>query len=196
MTEFEKSMQGLPYVFDDEMMQMFHRACRLTREYNQTGEDETERRVQILSQLLKKAGKNLYIIPDFRCEYGSNITIGDDVIINTHCMLMDNAEIAIGSHVLIGPNVSLYTVNHAIDPEERAQGVCVAKPIRIEDNVWLSGDVQITSGVTIGEGSIIGAGSVITKNIPPRVIAAGNPCRVIRHITDNDCCRITTNQAQ
>ena len=101
-------------------------------------------------------------------------------------MLMDNAEITIGSHVLIGPNVSLYTVNNAINPEERAQGICVAKSIHIEDNVWLSGDVQITSGVTIGEGSIIGAGSVVTKDIPPRVIAAGNPCRVIRPITDND----------
>lgn len=186
MTEFEKSMRGLPHVFDGEMMQMFHRACRLTRAYNQTGEDETKKRAEILSRLLKHSGKNLYVIPDFHCEYGSNITIGDDVIINTHCMLMDNAEITIGSHVLIGPNVSLYTVNHAIDPEERAQGICVAKPIHIEDKAWLSGDVQVAAGVTIGEGSVIGAGSVVTKNIPPRVIAAGNPCRVIREITGSD----------
>ena len=94
MTEFEKSQQGLPHVFDSEMMQMFHRAYRLTRAYNQTGEGETETRTAILAQLLKHAGRNLYIIPDFHCEYGSNITIG--------------------SHVLIGPNVSLYTVNHAM----------------------------------------------------------------------------------
>lgn len=138
MTEFEKSMNGLPHVFDHEMMQMFHRACRLTREYNQTGEDETEKREEILSQLLKKAGKNLY------------------------------------------------TVNHAIDPDERAQGICLAKPIHIEDKVWLCGDVQVVAGVTIGEGAVIGAGSVVTKNIPPHVIAAGNPCRVIRNITDHD----------
>lgn len=186
MTEYEKSIQGLPHRFDDEMMQMFHRACRLTKEYNMTGEDEADKRAEILSQLLKRVGKNLYIIPDFHCEYGGNISIGNDVIINTHCMLMDNAEITIGNHVLIGPNVSLYTVNHAIDPEERARGICQANPIHIEDKVWISGDVQISAGVTIGEGSVIGAGSVVTKNIPPRVIAAGNPCKVIRAITPSD----------
>lgn len=186
MTEFEKSMQGQPHVFDGEMMQMFHYACRLTREYNQTSEKETEKRTKILSQLLKKAGRNLYIIPDFHCEYGGNITIGDDVLINTHCMLMDNAEITIGNHVLIGPNVSLYTVNHALDPEERVKGICVAKPIHIGNKVWLCGNVQITAGVTIGDGSVIGTGSVVTKDIPPYVIAAGNPCRVIREITEND----------
>ena len=186
MTEFEKSMQGLPHVFDNEMMKMFHHACRLTKEYNLTDEEETEKRAEILSKLLKKAGKNLYIIPDFHCEYGNNISIGDDVLINTHCMLMDNAEISIGDHVLIGPNVSLYTVDHAIDPEERAQGICIAKPIHVENKVWICGDVQITAGVTIGEGSVIGAGSVVTKDVPPCVIAAGNPCRVIRPITDAD----------
>ena len=134
---------------------------------------------------MNRAGKNLYIIPNFHCEYGGNITIGDDVIINTHCMLMDNAEITIGSHVLIGPNMSLYTVNNAINPEKRAQGICVAKPIHIEDNVRLSGDVQITAGMTIGEGSVIAAGGVVTKDVPTRVIAAGNPCRVLRPIADS-----------
>ena len=173
-------------MFDGEMMQMFHRACRLTRAYNQTDENETEKRVEILSQLLKRVGKNLYIIPDFHCEYGSNISIGDDVLINTHCIMMDNAEITIGDHVLIGPNVSFYTINHAIDPEKRVQGICRAKPIRIENHVWLCGNVQITAGVTVGEGAVIGTGSVVTKDIPPRVIAAGNPCRVIRPITDQD----------
>lgn len=186
MTEFEKSMRGLPHKFDSEMMQMFHRACRMTREYNRTDEEETEKRLEILSELLRKTGKNLYIIPDFHCEYGSNITIGDNVIINTHCMLMANAEITIGNNVLIGPNVSLYTVNHAIDPEERALGICKAEPICIKDKVWICGDVQITAGVTIGEGTVIGAGSVVTKDIPSRVIAAGNPCRVIRSITEKD----------
>jgi maltose O-acetyltransferase len=149
-------------------------------------EEETEKRAEILSQLLKKTGRNLYIIPDFHCEYVSNISIGDNVIINMHCVLMDNAEIVIGNDVLIGPNVSFYTVNNAIDPEERAQGICIAKPIYIEDKVWIGGDVQISAGVTIGEGSIIGTGSVVTKDIPPRVIAAGNPCRVLRAIENND----------
>ena len=186
MTEYEKSQKGLPHIFDDEMMRMFRNACRLTKEYNQTDEEETDRRNEILTRLLGSFGKNLYIVPDFHCEYGKNILIGNDVLINTHCMLMDNAEIRIGNHVLIGPNVSVYTVNHAILPEERANGVCIAKPVIIEDNVWLCGNVQVTAGVKIGEGSVIGAGSVVTKDVPPRVIAAGNPCRVIRKITDKD----------
>ena len=135
---------------------------------------------------MKMKPKNLYIIPDFHCEYGRNITIGDNVIINTNCMLMDNAAIIIGDHVLIGPNVSLYTVNHAIDPEERMNGICIAKPICIKDKVWICGNVQITAGVTIGEGSVIGTGSVVTKEIPPYVVAAGNPCKILRKITEDD----------
>ncbi|MDD3416680.1 MAG: sugar O-acetyltransferase [Clostridia bacterium] len=186
MIEFERAKGGLPHIFDTDMMQMFKRACALTQEYNLTGEDEVHKREKILAQLLGHAGENLYIIPDFHCEHGSNINIGDDVIINTHCMLMDNAEITIGDHVLIGPNVSLYTVNHALDPDERAQGICIAKPIHIGNQVWIGGDVQIAAGVTIGDGSVIGAGSVVTKDIPSRVIAAGNPCRVIRAITEQD----------
>lgn len=186
MTDYEKSIQGLPHIFDDEMTRMFRQACSLTRRYNQTDEDELLERKEILSKLLKKAGKKLYIIPDFHCEYGTNISIGDDVIINTHCMLMDNAEITIGNNVLIGPNVSLYTVNHALDAMERSQGLCIAKPIHIGNRVWLCGDVKITAGVNIGDDSVIGAGSVVTKDIPSGVIAAGNPCRIIRSITEND----------
>lgn len=182
MTEYEKSQAGMPHTFDAEMMRMFKNACRLTRLYNQTSEDEEELRRGILTELLGKFGEGVYIVPDFHCEYGSNITIGDHVTINMHCILMDNAPITIGSDVLIGPNVSLYTVNHSLNPSERAHGICTAKPIRIEDGVWLCGDVQITPGVTIGKNSVIGTGSVVTHDIPAGVVAAGNPCRVLRKL--------------
>lgn len=186
MSEYEKSELGLPHVFDSEMMEMFRHSCHLNREYNLTGEEDAEERNRILSMLLKKKDRNRYIIPDFHTEFGFNITIGDNVIINTHCILMDNREITIGSNVLFGPNVSLYTVNHSLEPAERRDGICIAKPITIEDDTWLCGNVTVTSGVTIGKGSVIAAGSVVRDDIPRHVLAAGNPCRVIREITDND----------
>ena len=99
---------------------------------------------------------------------------------------MDNTTIRIGHHTLIGPNCSLYTVNHALDPEERAQGFCMDAPIHIGSRVWLGGDVVVMAGVHIGDGSVIGAGSVVTKDIPAGVIAVGNPCRVLRSITPQD----------
>ena len=186
MTEFEKSMCGLPHIFNEEMMLLSKNAGILAHKYNQTDEDDEAGRRDILSKLLKQIGDNVVIVPDFNCEYGMNITIGNDVFINANCMLMDNAEISIGDQVLFGPNVSLYTVNHSIDPDERTAGYCITKPIHIGNRVWLSGDVKITAGVTIGDDSVIGAGSVVTKSIPSGVIAAGNPCRVIRKIAESD----------
>lgn len=131
-------------------------------------------------------GNEVWIEPDFRCEFGKNISIGNNVYINFGCIILDCSEVIIGDHVLIGPNLGIYAVNHGFDPEERIAGACMGKPVHIEDNVWISGDVKILAGVTIGEGSIIGAGSIVTKNIPARVIAAGNPCKVIRPITEKD----------
>ena len=119
-------------------------------------------------------------------QYGENIFLEDHVTINFNYTLMDNTTIRIGHHTLIGPNSSLYTVNHALDPEERAQGFCIDAPIHIGSGVWLGGDVVVMPGVNIGDGSVIGAGSVVTKDIPAGVIAVGNPCRVLRSITPQD----------
>ena len=175
-----------PYIFDQTMMKKFQRAGSLCMQYNRTREDEQELRRRILEELLGKCGEGILIVPGFRCQYGENIFLEEHVTINFNCTLMDNTAIHIGHHTLIGPNCSLYTVNHALDPEDRAQGFCMDAPIRIGSRVWRGGDVVVMPGVSIGDGSVIGAGSVVTKDIPEEVIAVGNPCRVIRPITLQD----------
>ena len=187
MTEWEKLQNGLLYNdFDDDLFQRRVAAKKLFRAYNKTDDEELELRQQILSSLFGSVGQNVWIEPDFRCEFGKNITIGDDVYINFGCVILDCAEVTIGAHALLGPNIGIYAVNHAIDVEERINGGCCGKPVHIGKNAWLGGDVKLLAGVTIGDNTIIGTGSIVTKSIPANVIAAGNPCRVIRKITDLD----------
>ena len=178
MTEWERLQKGLPYNdFDPDLFQHRIAAKKLFRAYNRTEDEEVELRRQILGQLLKKVGENVWIEPDFKCEFGKNITLGDNVYINFGCVILDCAEVTIGAHALLGPNIGLYPVNHAADAEERMHGCCSGKPIRIGRNVWLGGDVKVLAGVTIGDNAIIGTGSIVTKDVPPDVVAAGVPCR-------------------
>ena len=187
MTEWERLQTRLIYNdFDSDLFQRRIAAKKLFRAYNRTEDEEVGLRNQILRQLFKKLGENVWIEPDFRCEFGKNITIEDHVYINFGCVILDCAEVTIGAHALLGPNIGLYAVNHAADAEERISGGCSGKPIRIGKNVWLGGDVKVLAGGTIGDNAIIGAGSIVTKDIPPDVIAVGNPCRVIRAITPAD----------
>ncbi len=187
MTEWERIESGLVYNdFDADLFDRRVRAKKLFRAYNKTEDAETELRQQLLQQLFKKIGKNVWIEPDFRCEFGTNITIDDDVYINFGCVILDCAEVTIGSHTLLGPNVGLYAANHSLDATERINGGCQGKPIHIGNNVWLGGDVKVVPGVSIGDNTIIGTGSIVTKDIPSNVIAVGNPCHVIREITKED----------
>jgi maltose O-acetyltransferase len=187
MTEWERLQNSLIYNdFDKDLFNRRVEAKKLFRAYNKTEDDEVELRSQLLNQLFKKVGKNVWIEPDFKCEFGKNITIEDDVYINFGCVILDCAEVTIGSHTLLGPNIGLYPVNHAIDAEERINGGCCGKPIHIGKNVWLGGDVKVLAGVSIGDNTIIGTGSIVTKDIPSNVIAVGNPCKVLRKITDKD----------
>ena len=187
MTEWEKLQAGQRYNdFDDDLFQRRIAAKKLFRAYNRTEDEEIERRQALLKQLFRSVGERVWIEPEFRCEFGRNITVGDDVYINFGCIILDCAEVTIGSHCLLGPNIGIYPVNHAIDAAERAAGGCQGKPVHIGENVWLGGDVKITAGVTIGDNSIVGTGSVVTRDIPANVIAAGNPCRVLRPITEAD----------
>lgn len=128
----------------------------------------------------------MLLLSGLHVEFGDNIQIGSDVTINYNCFLMDNAPITIGDHVLIGSYVGIYTIDHAIYPDDRADGWCSNAPVHIGNKVWIRSNATILPGVTIGEGSIIGAGSVVTKDIPENATAAGNPCRVIRTITERD----------
>ena len=187
MTAWEKLLSCQMYNdFDDDLFQRRVAAKKLFRAYNRTEDDQTETRQKLISELFKSVGKNVWIEPDFRCEFGKNISIGDDVYINFGCVILDCAEVSIGANTLIGPNLGIYAPNHAIDAEERIKGGCIAAPVHIGRNVWLGGDVNILGGVNIGDNAIVGTGSIVTKDIPANVIAVGNPCRVLRQITEDD----------
>lgn len=169
-----------------ELVEAREKAVFLTSQYNTTFGKPASVREELLSTILKKIGRNVHFEPVFRCEFGFNISLGDNFYANFDCVMLDAAPIYIGNNVLLGPRVGIYTANHALDPTERAQGGCYAKPVKIGNNVWVGGGVTINQGVTIGDGSVIGSGSVVTKDIPAGVIAAGVPCKVIRQITDED----------
>lgn len=187
MTAWEKLLSCQMYNdFDDDLFQRRVAAKKLFRAYNRTEDDQTETRQKLISELFKSVGKNVWIEPDFRCEFGKNISIGDDVYINFGCVILDCAEVSIGANTLIGPNLGIYAPNHAIDAEEQIKGGCIAAPVHIGRNVWLGGDVKILGGVNIGDNAIVGTGSIVTKDIPANVIAVGNPCRVLRQITEDD----------
>jgi len=187
MTEWEK-MQ-VCQVYNDFDSDLFNRrviAKKLFKEYNITTDEETERRQELMHELFHSVGERVWIEPDFRCEFGKNITIGNDVYINFGCIILDCGHITIGNNTLIGPNVGIYSVNHALDAQERITGGLIPKEIHIGNRVWLGGNSIILPNVTIGDDTVIGAGSVVTKDIPAGVVAAGNPCRVIKKITEKD----------
>lgn len=184
-------------MYDDAAEDIAHvraHALARCRKYNLKVNTNDEYDMSILKELFSQVGENVYIESNFRCEFGFNISIGNDVYINHDMIILDCNEVKIGNDVYIGPRAGLYAANHAEDPFERADKGVYSGPITLEDRVWLGGDVKITQGVTIGENSIIGAGSVVTKDIPPNVIAAGNPCRVIRPIQFADKCWTRTKK--
>ena len=187
MTDWDKMQAGEIYNdFDRDLFERRVEAKQLFRAYNRLADDEMEKREDIMRRLFRSVGKGVWIEPDFRCEFGKNIVIGDDVYINFGCIMLDCGLISIGSGTLIGPNVGLFSGNHSLDPDEREAGALIPKPITIGRRVWLCGNVTVTPGVTIGDDSVIGAGSVVTRDIPSGVLAAGNPCRVLRELTPAD----------
>lgn len=187
MTEWDKMQKHQIYNdFDAGLFELRVKAKKLFKEYNCTEDEEIERRQKIMRQLFKGVGERVWIEPNFFCEFGKNITIGNDVYINFGCTLLDCGQIRIGNNTLLGPNVSAYSGNHSLDSGERISGALIPKPINIGNRVWIGGGSTILSGVTIGDDTVIGAGSVVTHDIPSGVLAVGNPCRVLRKITDKD----------
>lgn len=165
MTEWEKLQSGLIYNdFDEDLFRRRVIAKKLFRKYNKTEDDEIELRSKIMQDLFEHVGKNVWIEPDFRCEYGKNISIENDVYINFGCIILDCAKITVGEHTLLGPNVGIYAANHLTDAEERINGGCYGKPVHIGKRVWIGGDVKIVGGVSVGNDTIIGAGSVCFLN--------------------------------
>ncbi len=171
---------------DEEINELGKRAERLIEKYNSTKADDYETRDNILKELLGKMENRVAIKPPFHCDYGKFIEIGEGTFLNFDCIILDACTVKIGKRVLIGPRTCIYSASHPIYAPVRAEGYDVSKPVTIGDDVWLGGNVVINPGVTIGDGTVIGAGSVVTKDIPPNVIAVGNPCKVIREINEED----------
>jgi maltose O-acetyltransferase len=180
-TEKEKMLAGETYnCLDPDLEAERQKTKRLLRLYNST--EAVPERQTILRQLLGQIGQNSMIEPPFYCVYGQHIHMGDHVYLNVLCTILDCNEVRIGDHVMIGPHVQIYTAAHVLQAESRIQGWEVAKPIVIEDNVWLGGGAILLPGVRIGRNAVVGAGAVVPRSVPENTVVAGNPARVIREL--------------
>lgn len=186
MNNIERRDLGLPYISDDLVMKEQKITRRIIQEFNAADKGDFENLKNIAKKLIGTSGKNITIVPPFYCDYGFHIEVGENFFANYNCTILDVAKVKIGDNVLLAPNVAIYTAGHPIHPFSRNSTYEYGIPVEIGNNVWIGGNVVITPGVTIGDNVVIGAGSVVTKNIPANVIAAGNPCRVIREITEDD----------
>lgn len=187
MNQKERMLSGLPYKAWLDGLEEERESCKkLIYELNQLRPDERSKIPEILKKLFGKTGKSIWIEPPFHCDYGWNIEAGENFSANYGLTVLDVGKVTFGDNVLIAPNVSIYTAGHPVHPVSRNSGYEYGIPITVGDNVWIGGSVVILPGVTIGDNTVIGAGSVVTKDIPSDVIAAGNPCKVIRKITDAD----------
>ena len=183
MNEKEKMLSGELYnPLQKDLLELRQRAKNLCYEYNKINPQNLEEKSIILKELLGKTGDNFLIEPNFFCDYGFNIEIGENFYSNHNLVILDPAKVTFGDNVFIGPNCGFYTAEHPINSIERNKGLEYAKPITVGNNVWFGGGVNVLAGVSIGNDVVIGAGSVVTKDIPANSVAVGNPCKVIRNI--------------
>ncbi|SCU94542.1 LAFA_0F22452g1_1 [Lachancea sp. 'fantastica'] len=187
MDPMESIIAGKLYNPNEEVYVQGRKKAKSTLfEYNKLHPDEEDLRENLIRGFFGSCGDNFLIEQPFYCDYGTNIHIGDNVYSNHNLTILDVVDVRIGNNVLFGPNVGLYTAGHPLDPQRRIDGLEFALPITIEDNVWIGGSVTILPGVTIGKNSVIAAGSVVVKDIPEGVVAVGNPCKVLRKISERD----------
>jgi len=168
--------------YDGELVELRMKARRLMYVYNRTTPDEPDKRTAILEDLFGRLEKPVEIEPPFYCDYGSNIFAGKGLYMNFGCVVLDCNEVHIGEGVLFGPNVQVYAAYHPTDPKTRKAGLEAAAPVHIGDNVWIGGAAIIGGSVHIGENTVVGAGSVVVKDLPANVVAAGNPCKVLKRL--------------
>lgn len=184
MTQKERMLAGKLYRVDEQLRQEDRRTRELLHRFNH--ELEPEVRSKLLQELLGGADESTYIEPPFRCDYGSNVYVGKNFYANFECIILDQCPVRFGDNVFLGPRVSFFSAEHPIDAEIRNSGLEFGKAITVGSNVWIGGDCTVLGGVTIGSNVVVGAGSVIVKDIPSDCIAVGNPCRVLRAITQED----------
>jgi maltose O-acetyltransferase len=184
LTEREKMLAGELYdPLDAELVRARNRARDLCQELNATREAQQEQRRRILRELLGAGGDDVWMQPPFFCDYGANILLGKKCFFNFNCVVLDVCQVTVGDHTLFGPAVQIYTATHPLNAQLRRTQE-FGMPIMIGSDVWVGGGAIICPGVTIGSRAVIGAGSVVTRDIPESVFAAGNPCRVIRELTE------------
>lgn len=185
-SEREKMVSGELYnPLDPELVESRKRARDLCQNLNATREEQQDERRQILRQLFGRGGDSVWMQPPFFCDYGINIELGERVFFNFNCVVLDVAPVSIGDYTLFGPAVQIYTATHPFDAALRRREE-FAEPIDIGSDVWVGGGAILCPGVRVGSRSVIGAGSVVTRDIPEGVFAAGNPCRVIRDISEGE----------
>lgn len=185
MTNAERRDRGMVYVGDEQVFAEMAECKKKLKKLNGLDRWEYEQINAAAKEVIPES-QNLFVIPPFYCEYGTHIRTGRNLFANYNCVLIDVAPIVIGDNCMFGPNVSVYTAGHPVHPATRNSGYEYGKGVVVGDNVWIGGSVTIVPGVRIGSNTVIGAGSVVTSDIPDMVVAAGNPCRVIRQITDQD----------
>lgn len=187
MNQKERMMAGLPYKawLDGLSEERMENKLKIY-DYNLLRPNEREKIDELIKDILGKTGDNVFIEQPFHCDYGKNIEIGNNFFANYNCTILDVGKVVIGENVQFAPNVSIYTAGHPIHPQSRNSGYEYGLGVTIGDNVWVGGSVVINPDIKIGNNVVIGSGSVVTKDIPDNVVAVGNPCKVIRKITDDD----------
>lgn len=170
--------------YNSELLADYHSCQNMLYDLNMLRPDKQGKRIELLRHILGSLGCHCTVNSPFRCDYGYNVFIGDNVYINYELVILDEAKVTIGNNVFIGPQCGIYTAVHPLDFATRNTGLEKALPVAIHDNVWLGGKVCVLPGVTIGEGAVVGAGSVVTKDVPPHTLVAGNPAKVIRKISN------------
>ena len=187
MNQKDRMLAGLPYkAWMDGLSQERLENKKRIFAFNHLEPDRFEEKEKLLKEILGKTGEYVNIEAPFHCDYGYNIEVGENFFANYNFTVLDVGKVRIGANAQIAPNVSIYTAGHPVHPDSRNSGYEYGINITIGDNVWIGGNVCILPGVTIGDNVVIGAGSVVTKDVPDSVIAAGNPCRIIRTITEED----------
>ena len=187
MTEKEKMLCHKLYDANDEELRKDRTRCKsLCQKYNNLPVDDFDARKTLVKEIMGKTGESMLVEPDFWCDYGWNIEVGENFYANHGLVILDAGKVMFGDNVFIAPSCGFHTSGHPIDFERRNLGLEYAQPITVGNNVWIGAGVQVMPGVTIGSNVVIGSGSIVTKNIPDNTVAVGNPCRVLRKITEAD----------